>query len=646
MAKNFRRDIKKALFHYLPVIVPLFCFTFFLYWPVIRQPEILLGRHNDLEEQFWPMVDFTKNSLLKFKELPLWNNQILSGTPLLPDPQAPMHYLPNFIFLVMQINHAYLVSFFLHTFLAGVFFYLLLRQGFQINRQASLSAAILYLLSPRLVGYLEAGHVGLVFTWTWIPLAFLATKKIIDHPSLKSSIVLGLALSFLLATHTLIFAFTLFGLIFFLVINFNKKSNLFKNTITYFALGLLICFGLSARSLLPQWEWQKETTRNLLLQDRDVYPKWISKKEFVKSVFILSTKDTEKNLTLGISAIFLAFLGFLKLSRKRQLWVCFFVSSIIVISLNNASPFYDLLLKQKWFLLFRVATRGWFLINVLTLLLVSLGLARSGFRWRYLFFVVAIFESFFNNSRFLNKPIQPILTAPQSVYEYLKQDQSQFRVLCTTRCLSQNQNALYNLESIDGYNTLVQKNYVSHAWQLTGAYWNYYTLSIPPVGAYTFEKLQPSAKSLGEYNTKYVVSPHPLTDKGFKLVKTINRYHIYQNSFFQPRFPVPVISYSPNKIVLDISRYDKSTLTISEVYSPGWKAYIDNQTQTTVQETPEHLRQVTLSTNGQQLVFQYQPHTYQVGKLITWLTIISLLLGIAFKKVNTKTSFFKRIITS
>src|SRR5258708_6378148 len=268
---------------YLPFCL-IFIFTVLFYFPIIKSPTLLVDRENDLTEFFWPIFYFVRESIYKYHQLPFWNNLFFSGTPLLPDPQAPIFYLPNIIFLFLKnIDLGFEVSVFFHIFMSGISMYLLSKFGFRFSKRTSLFCAFIYIASPKLSGYIEAGHFGLITSWTFLPLAFLATILLSRKPTLNKSIFLALILSFLFYTHILIFAImTITSFIFYLYKTIKNKKNIFTN-LSYFFISGIFCFGLTAIAFLPQLNWQQETTRSLLLGNPDVYPKWISIKEFMIS---------------------------------------------------------------------------------------------------------------------------------------------------------------------------------------------------------------------------------------------------------------------------------------------------------------------------------------------------------------------------
>src|SRR3990167_6130267 len=151
------------------VAVILFFSSLLLYLPILFNPDLLLGRHNDLQEFFWPIFYYTKYHLLNDQGLPLWLNLIFSGTPILPDPQSFLFYLPNIIFYLLPI---------------------------------------LFIFSPRLSGYLEAGHFGLAVSFAWIPFVALSVLKITKTKSLIWPVIFGISLTQVYFTHSVTFIIT------------------------------------------------------------------------------------------------------------------------------------------------------------------------------------------------------------------------------------------------------------------------------------------------------------------------------------------------------------------------------------------------------------------------------------------------------
>jgi len=634
----------------LPVLLPILLTSIIFFLPIFLRPEILLERNNDLSEFFWPIIYFIKKELLTNHELPLWNSQILGGTPLLPDPQSQLFYLPNLIFLALPINLGFVFSLFLHVFFAGIGMYLLSRYGFKFSRNTSIFTALLYLTTPKIAGYLEAGHYGLVCFMAWIPIVLLSLIKITEESNVKWSILFAISLAGCFFTHSLSFGIAAIASAIFFVYKFFENKFNYKHFL-YFFLGAVLTFGLIAISFLPQITWQKETTRHLLLQKPDVYPKWNSILEPLKEIVFpyknIYSIDSEKWITFGLIPLAFAFLGFLKLKKEKKFYLILLLLPILLITLNNASPIYSLLIKQDWYKLLRVTTRFWF-ISILIVTYLSgyfvekIGKGKFKFSLLTIFALLAIIESIGLSWTYFKRPINNPQFAPKEVYGFLSKDKDRFRVFCLTRCLSQKESAIYNLELLDGYSTLQQNNFYKQSWQFVQSYWDYYSLSFPPMGLYLFEEIKPHAESLGSYNVKYVISPYTVNDSNFKFIKKIDRYYIYSNNQFLPRAyllnekdnskrELEISIYKPNHIQLKIIN-NNGKIILSEPFSKGWKGILNEKEQVNISETTDGLMSLNNKNDYSLIDLHYSPDLSNTGLKITLLCFIAIVIYITKEK--------------
>ncbi len=598
------------------LLLPLF--VTMLYLPVILNPNILFNRDNDLVEFFWPIYYFTRNQILFNHQLPLWNTLFFSGTPLLPDPQSPLFYIPNIVFLLFKnIDLGFFLLFFIHSIWGGIGTYFLAKKGLGLKNNVSIFVSLIYVTTPKVAGYLEAGHIGLVTSFAWLPFATLGMIYLSRKFSFKNVLLVGVSLGALFYTHILVFAISTFSLIvFYYYLLLVNKKRIIKHTF-YLGIAFTIVLIFTFITLLAQLNWQKETTRNLLLSYPDVYPKWTGMKEFLKAVIapeifgtnFMNQLDTEKWIPIGFFITLLSFIGFMKLKINLRIILFTLFLTITLIALNNISPIYNLLIKDNWYILLRVSTRIWIIPIFISIFL-------SGFGLEYLLklkrktlgiFIatITVFELVFLFWVRLNKPIITNTNlAPKEIYEFLATDKDIFRVFCLNRCLSQKESAIYNLELADGYGTLQQTNYYTYSQQLSQSFYrNKYSLSIPPFEIYLFEKLQPIASTLSDYRIKYVISDHNLEDKNFILIKKVDKYSIYKNSLYKnPNYLV----YTPNFIRVDVSKEKNKEMVIPEVYSSNWSAYLNGSEKIQITETKEGLRKVMLKKDTKFVDFKYQ----------------------------------------
>src|SRR3989344_335016 len=95
---------------------------------------------------------------------------------------------------------------------------------------------------------------------------------------------------------------------------------------------------------------------------------------------------------------------------------------------------------------------------------------------------------------------------------------------------------------------------------------------------------------------------------------------------------VKIAQYEPQKIEI-ITRTDKpQMLFLSDNYYPGWKAYIDDK-ETKIFRANYTFRAIYLPEGSHLVKFVYQPLSFKVGVVISFLAILTILV-IIFLKIN------------
>lgn len=608
---------------------------------------LITNRSNDLDSFFFPLIYFIKDQILRYHVIPLWNPMILSGTPLLPDPQSTLFYLPNVLFLLLPINTGFIFIITLHAVLSALGIKLISKL-LKLSKLATIFTLIVYIFSPKLFGLLEAGHYGLIISYYLLPWVAFCLFSLSKKFNKKIFILLIITLLAIFLNHVLTFFITAIGLMVFNLFMFWQTSE--KKYLLIIFFGLLATMGLGAFVLFPQLEWTKYTNRSLLITNPDVYPKWNGLRDFLIDMFVpwllgknyLWNIDSEKWLTGGLMINLLAIIGYINLKKSLKLTILFVSIFTISICLNNISPFYELLIHFPPYLLLRVSTRFWLPFYLILILLAGFGLNKITFqnkRLAYLLFGMGLIEVFSLSFLRISKPVVYPLTVPQGVYSFLGQDKSTYRIFCITDCIPQKEAAMHSLELIEGYSTLIQTNYNREAWQFTGQFWNYYSLSVPPSGIIQFTKIKPNPYALGLYNTKYIISPYSLDDPHLRLLNNLSGYLIYLNQDFLPRAyfwnnhsfegEAPILNSSPNLIRVDVKNDGLKHLILSQTFNNGWKAYLNGTKEVTIQETPEGLSSIDLDSSVSFVEFKYQPESLKTGSIISTTTLGILILWLA-----------------
>lgn len=596
--------------------------------------NLLLERGNDLTSFFWPSAYFIKESILKFHAFPLWQPMFFSGMPLLGDPQNLSFYLPNFLFLILPISTAFMLLLFSHLIFAGLVTYLLLKNIFKTSSFAALITAIAFVLSPKIFSHLEAGHYTILVAFSWLPLLFLFLLKFIKRPTLKKSLLLAIILTIIFLNHANIFYFSFLFMVLWILFEQPKALKLLPFLILFF-------LGFSSFQLLPQLELGNFSNRRDMTFNDVAQPLW-SFKLFFQSLFFpylygLKKFTTESLLFPGLVVSFFSFLGFFQLKKRLRLLFLFWIIFSLLYSLGARIPFF--IFFYKYFPLtkfMRTTTRLWIISIFLITLMAGLGLDwvfkkfKKKQRWSYLLGILLIFELIVIDFSLINKK-NPGTGAKSSdkVYQFLEKDPGKFRLYCTTDCLDFKEAVKIGKASLGGNNPVQLRDYIKFLSKAAGYQYNKYIPILPPYEVFS-TKPQPNAELMGLLNTKYILSPYPLSDQSFILKEKIKDIYIYENTkalgqaFLKEErsiIPLDLNYYSANKITVKLNPQDRGELILSEIFYPGWESDVDGK-KVTVQKKFEILRSINIEKGSKEAVFIYSPKSFKIGLAITLLTIL------------------------
>lgn len=148
-----------------------------LLFPTIGQfPFPPASPYSDLVITHFPNAVFIRNSLATWNEIPLWSNTILSGYPFAANPLSGLWYLPGWLAIILPIPFGFNLLICLHLLVGGVGLYLFLRSE-NLSPISALAGAISFELMPKIFAHYAAGHVTLIYAFSWTPWLLLVEKK-------------------------------------------------------------------------------------------------------------------------------------------------------------------------------------------------------------------------------------------------------------------------------------------------------------------------------------------------------------------------------------------------------------------------------------------------------------------------------------
>jgi len=162
------------------------CVVFFYWAPMTSSSASIQG---DTANVHYPMQRYFSDRLSP-RQLPFWTPYVLSGYPLLANPEVGAWYPPNWPFLLAGVTpRSIQLELALNAFLACLGAYLLISKHVE-NRMAAILGAFAYGLSGFFAGH--ASHVSLFAAAAMFPWLLVAYRRAIDIAPIRYTAFGGL----------------------------------------------------------------------------------------------------------------------------------------------------------------------------------------------------------------------------------------------------------------------------------------------------------------------------------------------------------------------------------------------------------------------------------------------------------------------
>jgi hypothetical protein len=204
---------------------------------------------------------FYRTSIEKYRQFPFWFNCRLSGTPTIDALFGDALYPPSFVFFsALPVHRALGMRLVFHVFLAGLFFFLLLRKGFKTSPLVAFVGAVFYMLNPEFFSHVYPGHDGKMFVIAWLPFVVWMLKSLLETPRLLTATFFSLGIAVCLYTsHIQMTYFMLWGLFLYWLMHSvllyvkQRKIGPVAGTAAFFWGAVVAGFGLALVQLYPSF---------------------------------------------------------------------------------------------------------------------------------------------------------------------------------------------------------------------------------------------------------------------------------------------------------------------------------------------------------------------------------------------------------
>lgn len=199
--------------------------------------------------------------IIKQGFLPLWDNTILLGVPLLANFQAGLLNPFNLLFFIFSNSVAWSIMVFLQPILIGLSTYVFIKH-LKLRKEAAVLGGLTFAFSGFSIVWMEYNTIG--YTLACIPLVFFLIDRISASPKVNHIFFLSiiLAVQFFSGYPQITIYTIIFGCIYFIYRLTTSPQGFFKKT-TFFCLSLLNALLFASVQLLPSLELLQLSIRSI-----------------------------------------------------------------------------------------------------------------------------------------------------------------------------------------------------------------------------------------------------------------------------------------------------------------------------------------------------------------------------------------------
>jgi hypothetical protein len=437
------------------------------HWRILTSPADQLIATLDIVHYFRWLHMYAYEEFMAGR-MPLWNPYTYCGTPFAANPQASVFYPLAWLYMVVDIFQAQKLMFVSHSMLAGSFMYLFLREigrdeardleqsnqtidsanesepgGFRrmlfpnlnsdspiahskMARPAAAIGAIAFMFGNYMMANVSVGHLTMVFTATWLPLALFCYERALSRGRTIWLMWTGMVLGVQVLAgepqncYYSVVAVTLYGLARTLMCSSPGGRRWWKRTpsgVLGWGLGLtvvaVVSAGASLIQLLPTAEFARLSDRStnnyifatFMSQEPQGFLEFLvpwANEDFagigVKPWGLMLTQNWEYGAYLGMVTLTLVGTSFF-VRRNPALWSLRVLLVLAVVMMLGANtPVYQVLYEwMPGLSLFRIPTRAVVIAHLCLAAMAGIGaqhlFADERELWRRKAWLVPSFES-------------------------------------------------------------------------------------------------------------------------------------------------------------------------------------------------------------------------------------------------------------
>ena len=309
----------------------------------------------DVAHYFFWHAQFIKEQLLS-GSIPLWNPYYYCGHPFIANPQTFIFYPFTLLYLILPLPWAFNIDTLGHLYLAAMGAYCFVFLITQ-SRSAGLAAGTVYSFSGYFMDNIYAGHLTMLHTAALLPWIFYFIEKAYKTKRPYFLLISGFVFGLQILSgepqnnyYTVLFLTLYFFIRSFYIYQTSGRKP-FNMSGVYFALILIVAFGISAIQIVPSLEFMLLSDRAKNTYDFATFMSFPPQNFFTflipKPLTAPLNTNWEFSGYLGILSIFLAATGLVFSKQRQHIRCCGILLFLAVtVMLGRYTPVYYL--YYKW----------------------------------------------------------------------------------------------------------------------------------------------------------------------------------------------------------------------------------------------------------------------------------------------------------
>jgi len=205
-----------------------------------------------------------KSGMLSLLDTPLWDDYFGNGHPLHADVLSSFFYPFNWLYLILEVNHAVSWSMALHFWFAAIFFAVLARE-FNLSKTASYAAGFIYVMNEWVLTKIYSPILLYQFASIWLPIGVLYLSRYLkgkDRLYAIGGLAIAMAFSFIAFFNTFMYNFIILFIIFSVSMAVFYRNGNFRKPFFFLGIGIsgILFFLLVSSTLLPSYELVQNTS--------------------------------------------------------------------------------------------------------------------------------------------------------------------------------------------------------------------------------------------------------------------------------------------------------------------------------------------------------------------------------------------------